>query len=246
MFQGGPLSLAATGIPSAVKVRHTVADVLLDKSYSPISPPWKPHSFDLLVKSYPLREGGGLGQLLCSMNIGETTEIKFKPQRYFWGKTYTANCWDHILLIAGGTGVAPLFQMVSAVLGTPEDRTRMSVVTCNRTANNILLGSELDALAAKHPERLEHYPILSQPPPDWIGGVGHVTVQDLGRALRNAGTPQRRMALVCGTDGFLETVCGDKIRLPAQTASESPRKVQGPVRGLLRDLGYATEEVTRM
>jgi ferredoxin-NADP reductase len=137
-------------------------------------------------------------------------------------------------------------QMVVSLLELEGDCTRMSLVTCNHGVDDILMGAELDALVAIHPDRLEHHPVLSSPPPGWTGGSGWVSSADLAGALASAGSPARRMALVCGTDGFLETVCGDTIRLPAEHADQAPRKVQGPVRGLLRHLGYTAHEVTRM
>jgi hypothetical protein len=125
----------------------------------------------------------------------------------------------------------------------------------------MLLGSEILALEAEYPHMFYHYPVLSQPPANgWLGGRGWVTAGHIRDALL-AGAARcgctelllgeqhgfRRTAFVCGTDGFVDTVCGDKVRLPPTLASGGKeQKLQGPVRGLLRELGYETTEVTRM
>jgi hypothetical protein len=146
-FCQGATNLAAAGIPSSVKVRQRIDGTVLDKSYSPITPPSTAGTFDLLVKSYcqhgrttevggsesPEERGAaaplvpptpdlestagtstrtsGLGHHMCMMKPGQTIEIRFKPERFFNGTPYTVNRWDHLLLIAGGTGIAPLFQV---------------------------------------------------------------------------------------------------------------------------------------
>jgi hypothetical protein len=46
---------------------------------------------------------------------------------------------------------------------------------------------------------------------------------------------------VCGTDPFLETVCGPKVRLEGQH-----KKEQGPTTGLLGDAGFNPEMVFKL
>mmetsp|Transcript_17093 Transcript_17093/g.25821 ORF Transcript_17093/g.25821 Transcript_17093/m.25821 type:complete len:87 (+) Transcript_17093:66-326(+) len=47
--------------------------------------------------------------------------------------------------------------------------------------------------------------------------------------------------LVCGADGFLETICGDKqmITIPGTTYQ---KKVRGPITGLLGQLGFDDDD----
>ena len=51
--------------------------------------------------------------------------------------------------------------------------------------------------------------------------------------------------VVCGTDGFLEHVCGDKAKVPVE-GSDKVRKVQGGLRGLLKEVGFVKEQVTKL
>ena len=60
---------------SGVKVKQEVAGEELDKSYSPTSPAERTETFDLLVKAYTPRKGGGLGAWLCALEPGQNASI---------------------------------------------------------------------------------------------------------------------------------------------------------------------------
>jgi cytochrome-b5 reductase len=72
-------------------------------------------------------------------------------------------------MIAGGTGVTPMYQVAAAILKDPQDTTRISLLFGNLTADDILIKQELDALAAAHPKRFNVYYVLNTPPANWAG-----------------------------------------------------------------------------
>ena len=53
-------------------------------------------------------------------------------------------------MIAGGTGITPMFQVAKAILSDPEDFTQIDLIYANVTADDILIKAELDELASKH------------------------------------------------------------------------------------------------
>ena len=62
---------------------------------------------------------------------------------------------SHISMIAGGTGITPMYQVIQAVLKgsrAGRDATRLSLLYANVSPDDILLRDELDALAAAHPD----------------------------------------------------------------------------------------------
>eukprot|EP00741_Cyanophora_paradoxa_P023430 tig00021582_g22634.t1 len=61
---------------------------------------------------------------------------------------------DRVGLVAGGTGIAPMFAMIKAILADPEDKTEAWLLYAPRSPDKILLKAELDELCAKHPGRL--------------------------------------------------------------------------------------------
>jgi cytochrome-b5 reductase len=77
-------------------------------------------------------------------------------------------------MIAGGTGITPMLQIIKAILGNPDDKTQIDLIFANVNAEDILLKEDLDELAETHDNFRVHY-ILNSPPENWSGGVGFVT-----------------------------------------------------------------------
>lgn len=87
-------------------------------------------------------------------------------------------------MLAGGTGITPMYQVACALLKDPRDRTRLSLVYGSLTEDDILLRQELDALAAKHPDRFSVHHVLNTPPgKDWSGGSGFITKEVIAARL---------------------------------------------------------------
>ncbi len=54
----------------------------------------------------------------------------------------------HFGLICGGTGIAPMYQVVKSILDNPNDQTRCTVLFGNKTEEDILMKEELEAAAS--------------------------------------------------------------------------------------------------
>ena len=79
-------------------------------------------------------------------------------------------------MIAGGTGITPMLQIVRAILKNPSDRTHISLIFANVNEEDILLRKELEQLAKDEESRFKLYLVLNNPPAEgWTGGVGFVT-----------------------------------------------------------------------
>ena len=63
--------------------------------------------------------------------------------------------YKKINMIAGGTGITPMLQLIRAALKNPEDTTQMALLFCNQTEEDILLREELEEAAAGAPDRLK-------------------------------------------------------------------------------------------
>ena len=66
-------------------------------------------------------------------------------------------------MLAGGTGITPMYQVINAILRDPSDRTQLSLVSANVGEDDILLRKELDTLAATH-DNFRVYYVLNEPP----------------------------------------------------------------------------------
>lgn len=99
-------------------------------------------------------------------------------------------------LVAGGTGITPMLQVIRAALKNPNDKTKLSLIYANVNPEDILLKDEMDALAKTHSDRFKIFYVLNNPPANWTGGVGFVSKDQIAEHLPAAG--QDVKILMCG------------------------------------------------
>ena len=160
---GQHISLAAT-------IEGQPKEVL--RSYTPISSDNETGFFDLLIKSYPQ---GNISKYMSGLNVGDTMKVK-GPKG---AMVYTPNMVRHIGMIAGGTGITPMLQIIKAIIRNRprnggNDTTKVDLIFANVNQDDILLQEELDKLE-KEDDGFRVYYVLNNPPENWNGGVGFVT-----------------------------------------------------------------------
>ncbi|KAG0590923.1 hypothetical protein KC19_1G136000 [Ceratodon purpureus] len=193
------------------------------RPYTPISPPDSKGYFDLMIKIYPK---GNMTQHLAHLKPGDTLEVKGPIPKL----AYEPNMKKQIGMVAGGTGLTPMLQVIDAIVSNPEDNTQVSLVYANTTPADILLKSKLDSLAFAHPNFKVFY-VVSKESEGWKGGKGHVTKDVLKKGLPSPSDDT--LILVCGPPGLMNLISGDK----------APDKSQGELIGMLKDLGYTPQQV---
>jgi cytochrome-b5 reductase len=100
-------------------------------------------------------------------------------------------------MIAGGTGITPMLQIIRAALKNPQDPTRLSLIYANVNYEDVLLKKELDELADKYPSRFKVFYVLNNPPTGWTGGVGFVSKEQIATHL--PASHDNIKVLLCGT-----------------------------------------------
>ncbi|GMG31729.1 unnamed protein product [Ambrosiozyma monospora] len=170
----------------ACKVR--VADDELIRYYTPISNQFDEGFFDILVKSY---KDGKVSKKFASLTPGQFVEFKGPVGRI----SYQPNIAEEIIMIAGGSGITPMLQVIGAIITTPEDRTKVKLIYANETENDILLKDELDEFSGKYPGFDVEY-VLNDPPEKWNAYIGHIT-KELLEKLLPAPSPKRKI-FICG------------------------------------------------
>ncbi|KAL6868045.1 ferredoxin reductase-like protein [Trichoderma novae-zelandiae] len=160
------------------------------RSYTPISGDHQPGFVDLLIKSYPQ---GNISKHMASLQVGQTIRVR-GPKGAF---VYTPNMVRHFGMIAGGTGITPMLQVIRAIVRgrAAGDRTEVDLIFANVTAQDILLKEDLDALAKEDSNIRIHY-VLDKPPEGWTGGVGFVTAEMINNWLPKPASDVK--ILLCG------------------------------------------------
>eukprot|EP00697_Spironema_sp_BW2_P000037 gnl/Spiro4/10070_TR5344_c0_g1_i1.p1 gnl/Spiro4/10070_TR5344_c0_g1~~gnl/Spiro4/10070_TR5344_c0_g1_i1.p1 ORF type:complete len:299 (-),score=57.85 gnl/Spiro4/10070_TR5344_c0_g1_i1:41-907(-) len=209
-------------VSSFVTTRAELDGKEVIRPYTPISLPTQKGTFDLLVKTYPT---GTMSKHFATLKPGDKVEFKgpFDKLRYQPNTKVVG-------MVAGGTGLTPMLQVVRKVLSNPADSTDITLVFANHTEADILLKSELDQLQQQHSNFKVHY-ILSRPSDSWHGPRGRVTKDYLASILPKPS--ERSLIYVSGPPGMMEDVCGKK----------APDYSQGPLSGMLKDLGFTESQV---
>lgn len=196
------------------------------RAYTPTSSDHDIGHFDLVIKVYfPTAQhpqGGKMSQHLGKMQVGDTIDVKgpLGHVTYLGGGVLRLDKESHSVqsfsMLCGGTGITPIYQVLCAVLRDPADKTVCRVLFANRAEQDILLKSELDALAVAHPERLHVRYILSSPSASasassWKGDVGRVNQKLVESFFPKGGHNSGHFALLCGPEGFLSDACSPAL-----------------------------------
>eukprot|EP00695_Tsukubamonas_globosa_P000319 TRINITY_DN1236_c0_g1_i1.p1 TRINITY_DN1236_c0_g1~~TRINITY_DN1236_c0_g1_i1.p1 ORF type:complete len:291 (+),score=130.12 TRINITY_DN1236_c0_g1_i1:67-939(+) len=211
-------------VASCLSVRANIDGKDVARPYTPITPTGAKGHMDLLIKTYP---NGNLSKHIFNMKTGEEIEMQGP-----WAKIqYKPNAFRNIGMIAGGTGIAPMLQVIQETLRNPEDKTNISLIFANVAEEDILLKDKLDSLAAKHSNFKVHY-VLEKAPQGWTGSQGYVNT-DIAKSHLPRADEEGNMVFVCGPPPMMNAISGQKKSI----------REQGEVSGLLKDLGFTPANV---
>lgn len=159
--------------------------------------------------------GGKLTTSLDQIRLGETVdfkgplgEIQYLGDGEFDIHNKLYHGIDQIGMIAGGTGITPMWQLIQAALQDSVKRPYMSLIYCARSKDEIIFYDELKQLEC---DRLRVRIVLSEVPDDggsWTGGIGRFTMQELQQHLFPfADSGASRLTFLCGPDPMLTHCC---------------------------------------
>jgi cytochrome-b5 reductase len=195
------------------------------RPYTPVSDEDAKGYVDLLVKQYP---NGPMSTHLHNMTPGQRLDVKGPLPKYPWAE----NKHDHIALVAGGTGITPMYQLARAIFNNPNDKTKVTLVFGNVTEEDILLRKEFAELENKYPQRFRAFYVLDKAPKSWPGESGFIS-KNLLKTVLPEPKDENIKIFVCGPPGLMNAISGNKV---------SP-KDQGELKGALKELGYSSEQV---
>ncbi|XP_022846191.1 NADH--cytochrome b5 reductase 1-like isoform X1 [Olea europaea var. sylvestris] len=142
------------------------------KPYTPTTLDSDVGYFELVIKMYPQ---GRMSHHFREMRVGDYLAVKGPKGRF----KYQPGQVRAFGMLAGGSGITPMFQVARAILENPIDKTKVHLIYANVTFEDILLKEELDSLATNYPGQFKIYYVLNQPPEVWNGGVGFVSKETI-------------------------------------------------------------------
>ncbi|ORY12451.1 hypothetical protein BCR34DRAFT_512557 [Clohesyomyces aquaticus] len=219
-----------SGLPvaSAVITKYKGPDMEkpVIRPYTPVSDTDAKGYVEFIIKRYPK---GPMSEHMHSMEPGQRLDIKGPIPKYPW----SPNKHEHVAMIAGGTGITPMWQVANAIFKNPEDRTKVTLVFGNISEEDILMKKELERLENTYPQRFRAFYVLDNPPEKWQGGKGFVTKELLKTVLPEPKEGEKIKIFVCGPPGMYKAISGGK---------KSPSD-QGELDGILKELGYSKDQV---
>ncbi|KAI9593166.1 hypothetical protein BDF19DRAFT_387529 [Syncephalis fuscata] len=210
------------------------------RHYTPVYLPPPGTPIDKLQLAVRVYSDGQVSRFIANKNIGDRIEfIGPRLNSYKW--QYQPNKYRHVLLMAGGTGVAPMVQLLQYAMIDTTDSTQFTLIFAAKNEQDHLLADTLNELAQQYPNRLRiRYlaeTLESISPSAWTGGIGRITKTEIEKAsIWQGGDLRASLAIVCGPPGMMEQVAG---RMRSEVDP-------GPVGGLLAQLGFETPQVIKL
>ncbi|XP_023659995.1 NADH-cytochrome b5 reductase 1 isoform X1 [Paramormyrops kingsleyae] len=200
---------------------------LVVRPYTPVSSDDDKGFVDLVVKIYfkninpKFPEGGKMSQYLESLQLGEMVDfrgpgglLEYKGQGEFAiqpdkKSPAETKVVKSLGLIAGGTGITPVLQLVRAIMKDPTDQTTCSLLFANQTERDILLKDELEEIQARYPDRFKLWFTVDKARDDWEYSQGFVSADMIREHLPEA--DDDNMVLICGPPPMIQFACNPNL-----------------------------------
>ena len=158
-----------------LKTKEHPEGELIERKFTPTSKITQKGYVDFPIKIYRKNqhidypEGGLISSHLENLEIGNEVRMKgplgrmqykgnghfeLGPHKMFNSEDLTLKGKTNIGMIAGGTGITPIFSMIQASLNE-DDSLKMSLLYACKSDKDIWFKDELDEYAAVHPERFK-------------------------------------------------------------------------------------------
>jgi NAD(P)H-flavin reductase len=203
---------------------------VIQRSYTPVTGDEVKGYVDLVVKVYKpgttkmadgkevvWADGGKLGLYLDGVKVGDSVEIsgptglieylgkgKFKYTGSKDGTTYSK-----VGMMAGGSGITPMLQVVAAALRDKADTTSFSLIYANKTEDDILVKDLLESAVVESNGRFKVYYTLDFPPEGWVHKKGFITQDMIKECLPPLA--DKPLMLMCGPPGMVQFACKNNL-----------------------------------
>lgn len=193
------------------------------RSYTPVSSDDDKGFVDLIVKVYKANvhpkfpDGGKMTQYLDAMNIGDKIAFrgpsgklqylgngKFSVKKLRKDPPVIYNV-KKVNMIAGGSGITPMLQLINEVLKRSDDDTQLALLYANQSEQDILLRDDLDVLAAKYQDQFKVWYTVDKGSDNWKFSVGFVNDEMIKQNLFPP-SPDT-LTVMCGPPPMINFAC---------------------------------------
>lgn len=205
----------ALGLPTGqhlmMRIKDPVTQEGIIRSYTPMSETTAKGYLDILIKVYfdtKERKGGKLTKALDGIPIGHSIDFKgpIGKFEYLGRGTCSVNKVERtikrFIMVCGGSGITPIFQVLRAVMQDKEDNTECVVLDGNRLLEDILCKAELDQFAMDNKHKCKLLYTLTQGPENWEGLRGRIAAPLL---KEHAPPAEDTLVLLCGPEALEKT-----------------------------------------
>lgn len=190
-------------------LRGIVDGLEIQRAYTPISPANAEGYFEVLIKCY---QTGLMSRYVESLRAGDTAFWRGPFGNFF----YKPNQYGELLMLASGTGLAPMVPLLHSITDNAEDETFVTLVGCFKTFEGIYLKTFLQEQARFWNVRT--FFVLSQEnSPEQLpwsyrektrfGRLGQDLIEELVGSCR-----RKPFALVCGSAEFTKNMARCLLR----------------------------------
>lgn len=201
----------------------TINNELVIRSYTPVSSDDDKGFVDLIVKVYQKNvhpkfpEGGKLTQYMDEMLFGDKIafrgpsgkmqylgngQFSIKKLRKDPPQTMTVK---NVNMIAGGSGITPMLQLITEVLKHLDDGTNLRLLYANQSEQDILLRNELDAIASKNPDKFKVWYTIDRATEQWTFSTGFINEEMIQQHL--FAPSDNTITLMCGPPPMINFCC---------------------------------------
>lgn len=206
-----------------IHLSATINDELTVRSYTPITSDDHKGYVDLVVKVYfknvhpKFPEGGKLSQHLESLELGDTIDVRGPSGRliYLGAGNFSIKKLrkdppalvhaKRVNMIAGGTGITPMLQLVEEIVKKPSDQTEIALIFANQTEKDILVRDRLEEIAKNDPTQFKLWYTLDSPPDNWKYSTGFINSDMIAEHLFPPSDDT--LVLMCGPPPMIKFAC---------------------------------------
>lgn len=172
---------------------------IVKRNYTPL-PRSTCDTITLLIKNYP---NGKMSNYIFNLGIG----FCIRASGPFGLFVYNANNFNSIGLIAGGTGITPIFQIMNVICENKFDNTHPSLMYANISEEDILLKKEIDEVVSTNTSRgfTVYYTIDKPIFSNWKGGIGYITKESMIEHLP-ALDKDKTVWIACGPPQMMKSI----------------------------------------